>query len=88
MRRTTIMLEPGLLAEFERVARRSGRPTAHVIREAMEEYVARAGEAQERPLPDFVGIGHGPGDVASRDESILREELPWRPSSTRASSTR
>lgn len=81
------MLEPALLAELERIARRSRRPTAQVIREAMEEYVAKVGEAGEPSLPNFVGIGSGPGDVAGRDESILREELPWRPSSTPASST-
>ena len=75
MRRTSILLEPGLLAEMERLARRSGRPTAHLIREAMERYVAtEAGDVVA--LPAFVGIGEGPGDVAERDEEILRAELP------------
>jgi predicted transcriptional regulator len=72
MRRTSVLLDPQLLAELERLARRSGRPTAHVIREAMERYVAEAAEHAE--LPSFVGIGAGPGNVAERDEEILRDE--------------
>jgi hypothetical protein len=78
MRRTSVLLDPQLLAELERLARRSGRPTSHVIREAMERYVAEAGEGTTRELPSFVGIGSGPGDVAAHDEEILRSELPWR----------
>ena len=70
------MLDPWLIAELERVARRSGRPTAHVIREAMERYVAEQRPAAEDRLPAFVGIGQGPGGVAERDEEILRRELP------------
>jgi hypothetical protein len=35
-----------------------------------------AAHNSERKLPDFVGRGEGPGDVAENDESILRRELP------------
>jgi predicted transcriptional regulator len=66
MRRTSILLDPGLLAELERLARRQGRPTAQVIREALERYVADAGE-EKATLPGFVGIGRGPGDPPPRD---------------------
>jgi hypothetical protein len=69
------MLDPALLAELERIARRSNRPTAHVIRESLERYVEEARGTEPR-LPDFVGIGHGGGDVAENDEEILRRELP------------
>lgn len=62
------------MTELERLARRAGRPTAHLIREAMERYVAT--ESKPRELPGFVGIGHGPGDVAERAEQILEKELP------------
>lgn len=62
------------MTELERLARRSGRPTAHLIREAMERYVAE--ESQPRDLPGFVGIGQGPGDIAERAEQILERELP------------
>jgi metal-responsive CopG/Arc/MetJ family transcriptional regulator len=60
MRRTSILIDPGLLAEAERIARRQGRPTSHVIREALEQYV-NAEREQTRELPGFVGIGRGPG---------------------------
>ena len=62
------------MTELERLAHRAGRPTAHLIREAMERYVAA--ESHPRELPGFVGIGRGPGDVAERAEEILERELP------------
>lgn len=62
MRRTSILLDPGLLAELERISRREGRPTAHVIREALERYVAARAE-EERTLPAFVGLGRGPEEA-------------------------
>jgi len=73
MRRTSILLDPGLLAELERLARRDGRPTSQVIREALEAYVEGRRDAG-RSLPGFVGIGHGPGDVAERVEELLADE--------------
>ena len=74
MRRTTILADPRILTELEQLARAQGRPTAHLIREAMERYVAS--ERQPHTLPAFVGIGRGPGEVAMRDEEILERELP------------
>jgi hypothetical protein len=75
MRRTSILLDPGLLAELERLARRDGRPTSQVIREALDAYVRDRRDA-ERSLPGFVGLGHGPGDVAERVEELLAGERP------------
>ena len=76
MRRTTILADPELLTNLEEIARRDGLPTSHVIREAMERYVvARRGEAKA-DLPALVGMFEGAGDVAERDEEILREEMP------------
>ncbi|MDQ2689013.1 MAG: ribbon-helix-helix domain-containing protein [Chloroflexota bacterium] len=60
MRRTSILLDPGLLAELERIARRQDRPTAHVIRDALTQFVS-AEAAQQRSLPGFVGLGRSPG---------------------------
>jgi hypothetical protein len=74
MRRTSILVDPVVLTELERLARVQGRPTAHVIREAMERYVMD--ERKTRELPGFIGLGSGPGDVAERDEQILEHELP------------
>jgi predicted transcriptional regulator len=64
MRRTSILLDPGLLAELERLARRQGRPTAHVIREALERYVTDQGEVKST-LPGFVGLGQATEAKAS-----------------------
>lgn len=74
MRRTSILLDPGLLAELERLARRDGRPTSQVIREALQGYVDGRRDA-ERSLPGFVGIGRGPGDVAERVEELFAGEV-------------
>lgn len=74
MRRTSILVDPRVMTELEQLARKSGRSTAHLIREAMERYVTD--QRQPRELPGFVGIGHGPGDVAENAEAILERELP------------
>ena len=75
MRRTSILVDPRVMSEMEQLARRQGRPTSHLIREAMERYVADK-QPGSQPLPAFVGIGHGPGDVAERAEEIIERELP------------
>jgi predicted transcriptional regulator len=62
MRRTSILLDPGLLAELERISRRQGRPTAHAIREALEMYVeAHAGDGRTLPA----GSQDGPATPTS-----------------------
>ena len=76
MRRTTILADPGLLTNLEEIARRDGLPTSHVIREAMERYVAARRSDALADLPALVGMFEGAGDVAERDEEILREEMP------------
>lgn len=74
MRRTSILVDPRVMTELEHIARSEGRPTAHLIREAMERYVTE--RRQPRELPGFVGIGRGPGNVAERAAEILERELP------------
>lgn len=68
VRRTSILLDPGLLAELERIARRQGRPTAHVIREALERYAAKA-RMQQASLPAFVALGRAEADPSQPDEA-------------------
>lgn len=71
VKRTSILLDPGLLAELERLARSEGVPTSQVIRRALQSYVA-AQQPEVRRLPGFIGIATGPGgDVAERAEEIL-----------------
>lgn len=61
MRRTSILLDPGLLAELEGIAHRQARPTAQVIREALQRYVAEAG-VERKALPAFIALGNGSDD--------------------------
>ncbi len=76
MRRTSILLDPGLLAELERLARRQGRPTAHIIREALDRYVSEQAE-QRRELPEFVGMGRGViGSTPGEGEPAATGEAP------------
>ncbi|HEX5578084.1 MAG TPA: ribbon-helix-helix protein, CopG family [Candidatus Limnocylindria bacterium] len=76
MKRTTIMVDEGVLAELDRMARRQRRPTAHLIRESLERYVTEARLMEGTTLPAFVAMDEGPGDVADQAEAILRSELP------------
>ena len=76
MRRTTILADPELLTNMEEIARHDGRPTSHVIREAMERYVVSRRTESRADLPDLVGMFEGADDVAQHDEEILREEMP------------
>jgi hypothetical protein len=71
------MAPESTLAELERYARLDGVTLGHVVREALEEYVAGRAETTEAKLPSFVGMfASGETDVAERAEEILREELP------------
>jgi hypothetical protein len=67
--KTTVYLEEGSLASLKRLAAAQGRAEAELIREAVTEYVARAG----RPPMRSLGVAHGPTDLASRDEELLSE---------------
>jgi predicted transcriptional regulator len=73
MDKTTIYIPTELHAELKAIARRSGRPQAEVIREALATYVAQ----QERPWPRSFGIAES-GQVSAADsEDWLREN--WEP---------
>ncbi len=76
MRRTTILADPEVLTNMEELARRDGVPTSHVIREAMERYLVTRRAESSADLPALVGMFEGAGDVAERDEEILRAEMP------------
>ena len=52
------------------LARREGRATAELVREAVAEYASRPGA---RRLPRSLGAGRsGRGDVAEKSDSLLR----------------
>jgi len=72
MRRTTIFLEERLLKRVKQAARAEGRSFAAVVREALAQYVARAG-GPGSPLPSITGAyDSGRSDTAERAEELLR----------------
>lgn len=76
MKRTTILADERLLAEVSAVARRRGVTTSHVVREALERYVADD-QAVERALPDLVGMFEWEGEPTGEDaERVLAREWP------------
>jgi hypothetical protein len=70
MKRTTIFLPESLERDLQSEARRTGRPMASLVREALAEYVVA-----RRPAGNtlsFVGCGAGAAtDVAERHEELL-----------------
>lgn len=70
MEKTTLYLPKQLQRELKDAARRTGRPQAELVREALTEYLAK----QERPLPSFVGSIDDPNMIqASEAKRWLRE---------------
>ena len=76
MKRTTIFIEPQLERELQALARRSGRPMAAIVREAVAQYVAADKERRPARL-GFVASGRsGRSDVAERHEELLFQPDP------------
>jgi hypothetical protein len=70
--KTTVYLDADLRRELQVLARRTGRPQAELIRQALAEYVGR----QAKPsLPSFIGAFAVGGD-AGQDKRRYREQ--WR----------
>ncbi len=71
MRRTTIFLDEQLERELKAMARRSDRPMASLVREALADYVVSARETSSKAL-GFVAAGRsGRQDTAERHEQLL-----------------
>jgi predicted transcriptional regulator len=69
MEKTTIYLPDNLRIALKDMARRSGRPQAELIREALAAFVAR----QERPRPKSFGIASSGKVQATEVEAWLDE---------------
>jgi len=69
MERTTLYLSQELRRALRDAARRSGRPQAVLVREALTVYLAANG----RPRPRSIGIADDAGVTASESEDWLRE---------------
>jgi hypothetical protein len=73
MRKTTLYLPDELHETLRGAARRSGKPQADIVREALEAYLLQ----QPRPLPRSIGAGDD-AELAGRDaEAWLKEH--WAP---------
>jgi hypothetical protein len=74
MKRTTIFVPEGLERDLQLYARRVGKPTAAVVREALAAYVAQKRPATE--MPSFAAaFDSGFTDTAERHEEILFTHL-------------
>ena len=89
MKRTTIFIEPQVERELQALARRSGRPMAAIVREAVAQYVA-AEKARRPARLGFVASGRsGRGDIAERHEDLLfQRDAPAPPPRPRRSPPR
>jgi predicted transcriptional regulator len=76
MKRTTIFVDEALERDLRAIAERERRPVSGLVREALENYVAR--RRKEGPKLGFVAFGRsGHGDTSELHESLL-----WRDSGT------
>jgi hypothetical protein len=67
--KTTLYLPEADYRRLKAMARREGRATAELVREAVVEYARRRGAAR---LPRSIGAGRsGRGDVSERAESLI-----------------
>jgi hypothetical protein len=72
MLRTTVYLDEKTEANLKVLARRQGRPKAELIREALENYVAKARSKLEVELPPGVGrYSSSRDDVSERADVLL-----------------
>jgi hypothetical protein len=68
--KTTVYLEAESYRRLQALAARTGRPTAELVREAVEEYASR--HSQARP-PRSLGAGKsGRRDLGTRAEAFLK----------------
>ena len=88
MKRTTIFIEPQLERELQALARRSGRPMAAIVREAVALYVAADKERRPARLGFIASGRRGRSDVAERHEELLFQPDPPAQPGPRRSTTR
>jgi hypothetical protein len=74
MKRTTIFVPESLERELQLYAKRTGKPAAAVVREAIAQYIAD--DRARAKLPSFTGAFDGPfTDTAERHEELLFDGL-------------
>ena len=67
MHKTTIYLDEATHRRLRQLADATGRTQAHLIREALEQYVFGRRSAE----PRSVGLGEGAADLSARTEALL-----------------
>ena len=73
MEKTTLYLPEELQQRLRQESRRTGRPQAVIVREALDEYLA----GKPRALPRSIGLGNDP-DLSGADiDDWLRDN--WQP---------
>ncbi len=74
MKRTTIFLPEQVEKDLHHYARLDNRPTASLVREALEDYVAKRSTPQS--LPSFAGqFASGHRDTAENHDDVLFKTL-------------
>lgn len=63
MRRTTVFLTNDIERLLRETARRTQRPQAEIVREALTQYL----RAQSRPWPRSIGMGNNPDPAVTSD---------------------
>jgi hypothetical protein len=70
MKRTTIFANEDMLRALRQIAQREGLSMAEVIRQALDQFIAK--QQGGNKLPSFLGIGRsGRRDIAERCEELL-----------------
>jgi plasmid stability protein len=70
MRKTTVYLPEGLDCALKAKAKRTGVPTAALVRAALQ----RSLDEEEKPWPRSIGAGAGGRFPAGEDEAVLEDE--------------
>lgn len=74
--RTTVSLPRDLYLRLRTEARAEKRSVSSLVGEALQAYFAAQGSP---PLPEFIGVGEGPGDdVSERIDEIVGEAIDER----------
>jgi hypothetical protein len=73
MEKTTLYLERETRSRLRDAARRSGRPQAELLREAITRYL----DSDAAPVPRSIGLGVDPEVTGANSEDWLRGH--WRP---------
>lgn len=75
MKRTTVMIDEGLLFALDEFARKNGITKSQALRDAIAAYTGRGKRRGRRALPSFAGSGSSryPGSLGRDAERLVRQ---------------